>query len=433
MIGQTMPNPARLLVVALLVWLAGSARLASAQSELVIKGSDTIGEHLGQALAQLYMERRPDTSVRWESIGSSSAFVGILDGSAALGASSRAIRAQEVARAEELGLRLREYVIGYDGIAVIVHPSNPVDELSIGQLAELFVGAAPSWSRYGGGPGPVRRVSRPSYSGTHAFFKDTVLGPDREFSDATDFIEETDEITRSVAADPSALSYVGLGFVEQDDVKVLRVRKDASSPGVLPTERSIRDGSYPIFRPLFLYAREGAPEAASQMIALALSDAGRALVEQNDFIAPDRTSAAIDAALLPAVAAASPSVRQERARQERILFEFGSTGLTPEATQALTRLVSPLLTGRYRATLVGHCDSTGPAWANRIVARERVARVAAFLRSSGVPEERIDRSARSSDEPVATNRTAEGRSLNRRVDVILIPIGATRPAERPSG
>lgn len=419
------PRPSRW-TGALLGVALGLASPVRAQEEIVVKGSDTIGEHLGQALARALMRRRPALRVRWESIGSSSAFVGLLDGSAALGASSRGIRAEESERAARLGLQLREYVIGYDGIAVIVHPSNPTRELTLQDLAGLFTDPAPTWGGAFERPTPVRRLSRPAYSGTHAFFKGAVLGPDRAFAASADMIEETDAITREVARDPRAISYVGLGFVEPEAVRVVPIRRDSRSPAVLPTERSIRDGSYPIFRPLFLYAREDAPRAVGELIALALSDEGRALVALHDFVPPDRTAGATEVATIASAEASTPSSARPPALV-RVLFELGSVDLSPTAQRALEGVASKLESGRWRAELMGHCDSTGSPSLNRRLAVERAASVSRWLREAGAPADRIEIGGRSSDEPVATNLTVQGRRRNRRVDVLLLP------APEPSG
>ena len=118
------------LVPALLIattWiLATSAAPLRAQSEervISVKGSNTVGGKLGQSLAQGFIAFHPGVDIDWESLGSGTAFVGLFDGSADLGASSRPIKTKELQQARDLGLVLREYVIGYDGIAVIVHPT----------------------------------------------------------------------------------------------------------------------------------------------------------------------------------------------------------------------------------------------------------------------------------------------------------------------
>jgi phosphate transport system substrate-binding protein len=415
---------AALLALALLA-TATSARAQSDAAVLVVKGSDTIGEHLGQDLAESCARSHPGLQVRWESIGSSSAFVGLLDGSAALGASSRGIKPEELERAHELGIELREYVIGYDGIAVIAHPDNPVSELTLAQLAAIFRRREPSWSDFGGRALAVHRISRPSYSGTHSFFKDAVLRRTgaksaADFAPSTEMVEETDEILRKVAADPAAISYVGLGFVDESRVKLLRVRLDESAAGVEPDARSIRDGSYPIFRPLYLYARTDAPPDARRLIALALSETGRALVAARRFIPPDPTPVlAGEEAAVDLAADFSTGAHREPVR---ILFGVGGTVLPDAARAQLETLADMLREGRAHATLVGHSDSRGDAAANRALSLARAGAVARALESRGVPAQALRVEGRASDEPAATNRTQEGRRQNRRVDVFVSPV-----------
>src|SRR5260370_11766399 len=110
----------------------------AAKTVVQVKGSDTIGGVLGQDFARSFMARHPEVEVKWEALGSGTAFVGLLDGSAELGASSRAVKEGELADAKKLGLELREFVIGYGGIAVIVNPANGVNEVTLAPLADLL-------------------------------------------------------------------------------------------------------------------------------------------------------------------------------------------------------------------------------------------------------------------------------------------------------
>ena len=387
--------------------------------ELTVKGSDTIGQHLGQALARAYMERTPGARVRWESIGSGTAFTGLLEGSADLGASSRSIKPGELEQAQELSIKLQEFVLGYDGIAVITHPSNPVEALGLDELAGLFSGAIPSWSGVGGEDRPVHVISRPSYSGTHGFFKDTVLVPNgrKDFGPATEFLEETDAIVRSVAQDPGAISYVGLGFVSGQPLRVLRVRAAPGGEAVAPSEATVRDGSYAIHRPLYLYVRESAPRAAWALLEFVLSAEARPLIVGNHFI-PTDVATLIGVRGTPDVAAAPPAARRARAAPLRIFFAFNRVQLGPNGRAALDALLPRLREGA-RAHIVGHADATGSAAANAVVSEARARAVAEYLIGRGVPVAQLRVEARAADQPLDTNESSKGRSANRRVDLLL--------------
>ena len=147
-------------------WLCAPPAATAAAVTLQVKGSDTIGGKLGQDFALAFKARHPEIDVKWEALGSGTAFVGLLDGSAQLGAASRGVKENEVAEARQRGIELREFVIGYDGIAVVVHPGNPVSELTVAQLSDLFTGKLRNWREVGGPDLPVHLISRPSYSGT---------------------------------------------------------------------------------------------------------------------------------------------------------------------------------------------------------------------------------------------------------------------------
>src|SRR5579863_389221 len=186
--------------IALLALAAFGAALAAPASEVVqVKGSDTIGGKLGQDFAHTYMSAHPGIEVRWEALGSGTAFVGLLDGTAQLGASSRPVKESEIKDAAARGMSLREFVIGYDGIAIIVNPRNPLTTLTMAQAADLFTGAYKNWKEVGGPDLPIHLLSRPNYSGTFSFFRDKVLrrGNDKgkeDYAAATEFVEENGAI-----------------------------------------------------------------------------------------------------------------------------------------------------------------------------------------------------------------------------------------------
>ena len=394
---------------------------AQTVATLQVKGSDTIGERLGQDLARVYMAEHPDQRIDWESLGSSTAFVGLFDGSADLGASSRPVKPAELEQARAEGIELREYVIGYDGMAVIVHPSNPVAQLSMEQLSEIFSGRLSSWAPLGGAERPIRLLSRPSYSGTHVFFKDVVLRRGNptardEFPPQTEFVEETAKIVERVAQDPDAISYVGVGFVQGRPIRVVPVAASAGEPAIEPLPENVRNGSYPIYRPLYLYGRGEPQGAARDFLAFILSREGQRRVAAQDFV-PNDVSAALP--VIAAVSAAPPASGRPR-EPTRIAFAFGSAELAPEEARRLETLVADGLTDGERFQVVGHADARGSAAANQRMARARAEVVAAILRLAGVPAELIEVQAQGADEPLASNDSLEGRRRNRRVDVRIV-------------
>ncbi len=437
-------------LVSLLAWLgaapgrahgaaAGSAA-GAADAVVQVKGSDTIGGKLGQDLAHAYMGRHPEIEVRWEALGSATAFVGLLDGSAQLGASSRTVKESEIADARKMGVELREYVIGYDGIAVIVHPDNPVAALTLGQISDIFTGKVRNWSEVGGPDLPIHTISRPSYSGTFSFFRDKVLrrgndkGPE-DYAAGAEVVEENGAIVRKVAQQRGAVAYVGIGWVSPE-VRALAVAGRAGQPAVRAGVESVRTGTYPIYRPLLMYSRGEPHGAARDLLAFVLSAQGSKLVASNDFVPNDSPVALpIQGADTPVRQGGSPAPGQRAdaaagaaapaaaPRVEHVQFPRGAE-LTAAARATLASLAAEVRAHGDRLLIVGHADTHGPRQANQAVALARANAVAHELAGLGLPGSAIQVEGHAADDPVATNETAAGRRSNRRVDITVLPPAA---------
>lgn len=409
---------------------------AAAAVTLQVKGSDTIGGKLGQDFAQAFKARHPEVDVKWEALGSGTAFVGLLDGSAQLGAASRAINEKEMGEARQRGIELREFVIGYDGIAVVVNPQNPVSELTIAQLSDLFTGKIRNWREVGGSDLPVHLISRPSYSGTFGFFRDKVLrrgndkGPE-DYAPSAEFIEENGAILEKVAHEPGAVSYVGIGWVTAA-VKTLGVAPKAGQPAVHASVATVRTGTYPVYRPLLMYSRGEPHGPAREMMAFILSSDGQKVVAKNDFVPTDspvalapetsaqstgRTAAATGGPRAPgsgaaAAASAPPEV-------VRVQFPKGAA-LTEDAKASLAALAVSVRSGANHLLVVGHADIRGSRAVNARMALARAKAVAAYLEEEGVPRSAIEVAERGADEPVGSNQSGAGRGANRRVDITVV-------------
>ena len=410
-------TPMRWRTVLLTMLAALIAQPALTETTLNVKGSDTIGGALGPALARAYERAQPEIRVAWESLGSGTAFVGLFDGSADLGASSRSIKSSELDEAQKLGIRLKEYVLGYDGIAVLVHPSNPVPSLTLEQLAAIFRGQILRWSAVGGPDRPIRLISRPSYSGTHGFFKKAVLrrtDDQAEFAEQTRFVEHSEDIAREVAGQPDAISFLGMGW-QRDDLRTVPIATAEGSPPVAPSTATVRDGSYPIYRPLLLYTRGEPRGELRRFVAFLFSPPSQRIVSEQGFIPSDTPSQ---------VASRLPSLQAEAGDQvdvTRVWFPSGGWRLNDRARATLDGL-----TGRLRADavgtvlIIGHADATGGAEVNRRVALARARAVAEYLTTRGVDPALLALEAAGEDQPIATNETVQGRRQNRRVDIRLL-------------
>ena len=388
---------------------------------LSIKGSDTIGSALGPAWAGALEAKQPEVLVEVEALGSSTGFAGLLDGSAELAASSRPIKPEEEELAKKLGIELRHAVAGHDGIAVIVHPSNPLKELDLATVAKAFSGKVARWSEIGSGDAPIRALGRPSYSGTNTFFRERVLsklGPNLAFGPQVEAIESSQVLTGRVVSDPNAIAYVSLSHVIPS-VRALGLASAPGSAAVSPSEASLRDGSYPISRPLLLYWRADASRDALAYVELAVSPIGQALVKQAGFVplaAGEANPDALAAAKAVGAGTASPTHKTENGR---VYFDPASAALNDEARRELSKLAAALKQGK-RAIVVGNADASGRQTSNSAFAKRRADAVAVQLRELGVDPTSLTVQVANADHPLATNETEEGRRENRRVDVLVV-------------
>ncbi len=403
------------IILSLLSVAPGPTRAAP---DIHVKGSDTIGGALGPALARAYEARNPGVEIAWESLGSGTAFVGLADGSAQLGASSRSIKSSELEEMKRLGIPIKEFVLGYDGIAILVHPSNAVPSLGIGQLARIFSGTVTHWREVGGPDRPIKLISRPSYSGTHGFFAKAVLGKaaagPASFAPQTEFVEHSADIVARVAAAPQAISYLGMGW-QADSVRTVPVTPHAASDSIRPSLATVRDGSYPIFRPLLLYTRGEPQGELRRFLAFLLSATSREIVAEQGFI-PSDTATQIASRLPVFDHATEPPIDVVR-----IFFRSGINRLNRRARAELDRLTDLLAARPGSILLTGHADATGDEGVNRRVALGRARAVAQYLSARGVDPARIGIETRGEEQPIATNDTATGRRQNRRVDVRVLP------------
>jgi phosphate transport system substrate-binding protein len=390
----------------------------AAASRIQVKGSDTIGGTVGPELAAAFLEST-GVDVKFEALGSATAFGGLFDGTAAIGASSRSVNADELAEAQALGIELKEFVVGYDGVAVITHPKNPVTALTLAELAALFSGEITDWGQLRDGTaGGVAVCSRPAYSGTHEFVQGRVLGQRadsarRQFVATRRVLEKSEQLVEAVGSDPAAIGYVGLGYVKSG-VRAIPLRENASAPAVAPEASSVRDGTYPVYRPLLMYTSGPPTGAVAAFLRFVLSARGQSIVEKHGFIAGDAEGST------PVVEDDLGMRATVRSEVHRVLFRHRSVRLDAQALGTLAEISAELVQGRSRALIVGNSDLQGSQRANSELAQQRAELVAANLRASGVPSELLEVEAMSDQRPLASNGTRAGRDLNRRVDVYLV-------------
>ncbi len=231
---------------------------ASASPELYIenKGSDTI-VNLALAWAERYQEIEPQVRISVTGGGSGTGIAALLNGTVDIANASRQIKSEEVKTAESNGISPVEFVIARDAIAVIVHPDNPVTQLTLQQISDIYSGKIRNWTEVGGEDRPIVRLSRETNSGTHVYFLEEVLRLGEKenktlFSRDTLLLPSSEGIIAEVRQNPNAIGYDGLGYVPHD-LKVIAIAPDANSPYVRPSVDTVNDLTYPIARDLYMY------------------------------------------------------------------------------------------------------------------------------------------------------------------------------------
>lgn len=267
--------------------LAAVAAADDLQGSIQIKGSDTM-VNLCQAWAEVFMAKHPRVTVAVTGGGSGTGIAALLGGTCDLAASSRKMTARELGSAASKGAAPQELIAALDGLAVVVHPSNPVKRLTLEQLADLFTGKTRNWKELGGADEAVVLLSREVNSGTHVYFKEHVLaastgeGP-KEFSPEALLLSSSQAIADEAASNPAGIGYYGMGYLNPKNA-VVAVAKTAADAYVSPSEETVRSTAYPISRPLWLYSRGSPQGAVKAFLEFVMSAEGQQVVRRIDFV-----------------------------------------------------------------------------------------------------------------------------------------------------
>jgi phosphate transport system substrate-binding protein len=254
-------------------------------------GSDTMLQ-LAMAWSENYKQIEPSVSVEVNGGGSGVGIAGLINGGVDLANSSRAFEEKEAADLEaKQGKHPVEFKVGYDALSIYVHKDNPLEEITLEQLAQIYSrdGKIRNWSDLGvkaipGAKGDeIIVISRQNNSGTHHYFKEAVIGKKNEQRPDTVNQNGSADVVNLVATTPNAIGYSGMGY-KTDAVKVLRVARKAGEPAVAPSIQTTLDKTYPISRPMFLYtAGEPAPHV-KVYIDWILADAGQRILADNGYV-----------------------------------------------------------------------------------------------------------------------------------------------------
>jgi phosphate transport system substrate-binding protein len=252
-----------------------SGTASAAGNKLVLDGSTTVGP-IAKAFAS-HFTKETGVQVTVSESGSGNGAKSLINKTCDIADMSRPMKDNELAAAKSKGVNPVEHVIALDGLAMIVHPSNRVNALSKAQIRGIYMGKYTNWSQLGGPNAPIVMIQRESNSGTQDSFKELVMGKDNPISKKAETQASNGAIKSRVASTPSAIGFVGLGFVD-NSVKALLV------DGVDPDARTVKNGTYPLHRPLFMYTNGQPTGSVKQFIDLPKTAEGKKIISEIGFV-----------------------------------------------------------------------------------------------------------------------------------------------------
>jgi phosphate transport system substrate-binding protein len=272
------------LLIVVLTWLlVGCSPRQPTSDDKVAEAAQTV-ENKG---SETYMRLYPGMRMSVTGGGSGTGIAAMINGTVDVANASRAMKPEEIAAAQDNGISPVEFTVARDAIAVVVHPSNPVDGLTLRQISDIYTGQIVNWSQVGGEDRPIVLLSRESNSGTYVYFLENVIRlgekeSDLLFSPDTLLMPSSEGISTEVRRNPNAIGYDGLGYVTPDQ-KMLAVAREAGAPYVLPSVETVNDGSYPVSRPLYMYTAGEPAGRVKDYLDWVLSD-GQTLVLELGFV-----------------------------------------------------------------------------------------------------------------------------------------------------
>jgi len=407
---------------------------------LTIHGSNTIGAELAPNLAKAYLAAKGATDVRTSATGveneiiisgrvktsqvsikvaahgSGTGFDGLKTGEADIAAASRPAKDKEVALLKSM-TNLRspesEHIVGIDGLAIIVNPENPLNDLSVDEIGGIFSGNYTDWSQLGGVPGPIHVYARDDKSGTWDSFKGMVLGKKYSLTNTAKRFESNADLSDAVSIDIGGIGFVGLSSVRLS--KVVSVA-DGSAKSLLPNKLTVATEDYALSRRLYMYTDDNPVNPyVNEFIQFVTENEGQKIVADTGFISQEVK------AVMPEFYSELPKDFREitdNAKRLTINFRFyeGSAKLDNKALRDLERLV--LYVNEHpgaELVLVGFGDNKNNKDRSELLSKLRAMAVRRELVRKGIyPEESVGYGA---NLPVASLTGNDGKTKNRRVEV----------------
>lgn len=254
-------------------------------------GSDTM-VNLAQAWAEEYAKVEPSVSIEVSGGGSGLGIAGLINGTAEIANSSRKLEPEEVEKCKaKHGSEPKEYMVGYDALSIFVHKNNPLSEISIDDLAEIYKegGKITKWSDLGiqnipGAQGDeMVRVSRQNNSGTYHYFREVVIGKKGDFKAGSVDLNGSKDVVETIAKTPNAIGYSGMGYATPE-VKIVKVAKKKGEPAIMPSIETTLNKTYPIARPMFMYTPGTPPAHIQKYLDWVMTEPGQKIVQDTGYI-----------------------------------------------------------------------------------------------------------------------------------------------------
>jgi len=264
----------------LLVLAAGLALFDATTTRaerLVIKGSDTLGAKLVPQLAEQFKAEHADATFDIAAEGSTTGIAALIDGTAQIGMSSREAKPAEIAAGKAKGVTLKETIVAYDGLGVIVNSGNPLTNLTKKQVEQIFTGEVTDWSAVGGKSGTISIYTRNTSSGTYSDWKELAMKK-RDYAASAQKMAGHEQIAAEVGKNANGIGYLGLAYMKASGIKVISI------DGKAPSQETVRDKSWPYARPTFYYTNGEPAGLAKAFVEFTLSPAGQKIVADVGFV-----------------------------------------------------------------------------------------------------------------------------------------------------
>ncbi|MCE5191838.1 MAG: phosphate ABC transporter substrate-binding protein [Actinomycetia bacterium] len=241
-----------------------------------VEGSDTL-VNVATAWSQKFMEENPGVMISVKGGGSGTGIASLINKTIDFADASREMKQEEIDQAKANGVNPVEHTVARDGIAVIVNPANPVEGLTIEQIGKIYRGEIKNWKEVGGSDKAIVVLSRDSSSGTYEYFKEAVVGTDKNYASSAKLLPSNQAIVDETVANDAAIGYVGVGYTSAK-IKILKVE------GVAASVDSVLDGTYKISRGLYMYSNGEVTGVMKAYLDWILGAEGQKIVEDEGFV-----------------------------------------------------------------------------------------------------------------------------------------------------